>query len=213
MTMVDQLDASQAPRFSEEMYDRYLIEKCIYRERDGKDLGRWDDMLESFHPDARMGRFWFQGTAREFIASSRKSFEAGARNVHILGPVEITLNGDRALAQYNTFIRANLTIRGVDAVTEASVRTYHRMVKFEGRWVIQQFNVVYQCANLTPLNPWEEIDYDRELLASYPRSYRYVAFVQNEHGFKLPKDIVLGVDDPAGVEAFTRDHDRWLASG
>jgi hypothetical protein len=192
----------------EELWSRLQIERVINAERNGKDLGLWEQMLAAYHPEAQMS-LWFQGSAQDFVASSRASYEAGLRQVHLLGPMDIRIHGNRALAEFNIFIRAHIKVKGVAAVSHTSVRSYNRLAKGDGDWRIHAVNVVYQFSDVVPLNPWEQIDFDLDLLARYPASYRYVAHTQADWGINLRHDL-LGIDNPEGVRQLVESSEVWL---
>jgi SnoaL-like domain len=50
-----------------------------------RDAGDWEHFATVWHDDGWMTATWFQGPAREFIAASRKAFEAGVKILHTLG--------------------------------------------------------------------------------------------------------------------------------
>ena len=77
---------------------------------------------------------WFQGSADEFIAVSRKAFEAGISILHFLGGVSIDLRGRRAIAQTKTTINQRALVDGVECDVVCTGRFYDFMEKRNGRW-------------------------------------------------------------------------------
>jgi hypothetical protein len=212
MTIAESTTSARGPSAADlqTMWDTFQIERVINAERNGKDLGLWDQMDAAFHPEAKLGGFWFIGTATEFIESSKQSFAAGVRQSHLIGPLDIRINGDRALAEFNMFIRSHMKFKGVDAVSHTSVRAYDRLERRDGAWRILEMNVVYQNADTQAVNAWETLSIDRAVLESYPPTYRYVAANLANHGIELRYDV-LGVDRPEPVEALVRSDHQWLS--
>src|SRR6266699_139233 len=64
-----------------------------------RDAGDWDRFAEVWHSDGYMTATWFQGNYRDFIAVSRRAFDAGVRILHFLGGSAIDVRDDRAIAQ------------------------------------------------------------------------------------------------------------------
>ncbi|MFC9469068.1 nuclear transport factor 2 family protein [Streptomyces coelicoflavus] len=72
------------------------IETVVLTERWARDMAQWDAMAEQFHPDSLVDISWIRTDGPEFVRLSRQSFEAGGRSCHVLSPVLIRVNGDRA---------------------------------------------------------------------------------------------------------------------
>jgi len=47
--------------------DIVAITQLVVRERESRDLGYWNRMLDCFHPDAEINISWIHGSAREFV--------------------------------------------------------------------------------------------------------------------------------------------------
>ena len=74
------------------------ISQLILRERESRDMGRWEQMRECFWPDSVVRISWFRGNGPDFVTSSIDMARRGILAKHRLGPVLATLAGDRAIA-------------------------------------------------------------------------------------------------------------------
>jgi hypothetical protein len=77
--------------------DITLISQLVVRERESRDMGFWNRMRDCFHPDAIVSISWFQGSGPDFLTASQDMAARGMLAKHRLGPVLVTLNGERAL--------------------------------------------------------------------------------------------------------------------
>ena len=99
---------------SQEQADRLEIRDLIENWAVRRDAGDWQRFRTVWHDDGRMMATWFQGSADEFIAVSRKAFEAGINILPFLGGVSIDLRGRRAIAQTKTTINQRALVDGVE---------------------------------------------------------------------------------------------------
>ncbi|MEO6187119.1 MAG: nuclear transport factor 2 family protein, partial [Steroidobacteraceae bacterium] len=76
--------------------DITLVTQLIVRERDSRDMGFWNRMLDCFHPDALIDISWIRGNPQQFVEGSRDMAARGMQATHSLGPVLVALNGARA---------------------------------------------------------------------------------------------------------------------
>src|SRR5690606_16175997 len=82
----------------EEATDITAITQLVARERESRDLCLWNRMADCFFSDSFVDISWFQGNGKDFALASRGMFERGLRAKHRLGPVLVSLNGERAVA-------------------------------------------------------------------------------------------------------------------
>ena len=78
--------------------DVSTITQLILKERESRDLGRWDDMRECFFPDSHVRISWFTGNGHDFVEGSKDMARRQVLAKHRLGPVRVRLSGDRAVA-------------------------------------------------------------------------------------------------------------------
>ncbi len=82
-----------------EAADVSAISQLVLRERLSRDLGLWEQMHDCYHDDSVVRLSWINASGPEFV---RRSKDMAARNVkatHRLGPILVTIAGDRAIAQ------------------------------------------------------------------------------------------------------------------
>jgi hypothetical protein len=77
--------------------DVSAVTQLILKERESRDLGRWNDMRDCFHPDAQVRVSWFRGSAEDFI---KASIDMASRmvNRHRLAPIHVMLSGQKHIA-------------------------------------------------------------------------------------------------------------------
>src|SRR3972149_6781605 len=94
--------------------DVSAITQLILKERESRDLGRWDEMRDCFHPDSQVRVTWFRGNGADFV---KGSIDMARRNVlakHRLSPIRVVLSGDRAVASFPAIIDIPVRLKGVD---------------------------------------------------------------------------------------------------
>jgi hypothetical protein len=183
---------------------REIIENwAIYR--DGL---MWDRFRTVWHTDGRMFATWFEGTAEEFIAASKKGYANGVRVVHQLGGSSIDVKGRRAIAMTKMAINQRGAVDGEACDVICDGRFYDFLEKRKGRWGIVQRRVIYELDRLVPLDPAATIRLDKSILERFPVGYRHLAYLQVKGGFDVKPDRP-GTDGPA-VEALYAKGAEWL---
>jgi hypothetical protein len=84
------VDLPQAVR---DAADTSAITQLICKERERRDLGRWEDMRERSHADSQIRISWFRGNGADFV---KGSIDMARRNMlakHRLSPVRVVLAG------------------------------------------------------------------------------------------------------------------------
>ena len=104
--------------------DVSAVSQLIVRERLSRDLGLWEQMHDCYHEDSVVRLSWINASGPEFV---RRSKDMAARNVkatHRLGPVLVTLAGDRAIAQLGGVIDIPSKVRGVAVIFSSYTRFF-----------------------------------------------------------------------------------------
>jgi hypothetical protein len=200
------MDDPKKHSLTDEFEIRSLIEKwVIYR-----DGGVWDRFAELWHPQGHMIATWFQASAPDFIARSKKAFSDGMKSNHTLGGTAIDVTGNRAIAQTKMQIMQRAPLNGIEVDVTCWGRFYDFLEKLDGRWVLYLRQPIYELDRLTPVDPnAKDIILDREILNSYPEGYRHLAYLQSKLGFDVSRDLP-GTRGPA-IEALKQRGGRWLA--
>ncbi len=187
------------------------IETVVLTERWARDMARWDVMAEQYHPDSLVDISWIQTDGPEFVRLSRQSFEAGGRSCHVLSPVRIQVNGDRATADTGAIIAGPIAVAGVSVLLTAYSRIVERLEKRGRNWRISELKCVYQFDYLTPVNPDQPVALDPARLSRYRPSYSALSYwVEETRGAAAVRDDLPGVDRPETIDALYAANHTWL---
>ena len=189
--------------------DRQRIREVIEDWVVWRDAGDWERFATVWHDDGWMTATWFQGPAREFIAASRKAFEAGVKILHTLGGSSCDIMGRRAVAQTRMTILQRADIDGVPVDITCVGRFYDFFEHRAGRWAIVRRQPIYEKDRLDPVDPSARVTLDQDLLSRFPEGYRYLAYAQVKSGFTV-KDGLPGSSGVA-VERLYDEGGAWLA--
>ncbi len=185
------------------------ITQLVVRERESRDCGFWNRMRDCFHADAEVDISWFKGRGHDFVAASKDMAERGMLAKHRLGPVLVTLNGERALASLSAIIDIPVTIDGKDFTLSAHSMMYYRVERRAGIWRMASFQVVYRRDEFTPCILGQTADLPVALLATYRASYRNLCYSLHLKGYE-PNSELAGEDRPATVRSLLLSLYSWL---
>jgi hypothetical protein len=188
--------------------DKLAIRELIENWAIFRDGLLWDRFRTVWHKDGRMAATWFEGSAEEFIAASKKGYANGVRVVHQLGGSSIDIKGKRAIAMTKMAInqRGKLDDEPCDVICDG--RFYDFLEKRKGKWGLVLRRVIYEMDRIVPLDPSATIKLDRNILERFPAGYRHLAYLQVKGGFEVKPDRP-GTDGPA-VEALYAQGADWL---
>ena len=192
--------------------DTSAITQLVLRERDARDLGKWDVMRDSFHPDSLIRISWFRGNGADFVKGSIDMAKRGVLATHRLAPIGVTLNGDRALAWLTAIIDIPVGIGGVDAMLSNIARFLYRAERRDGAWRLAGFDAVYRRDELTPRVPGQILKIDPAALQGYRPSYRLLSYCLAQQGYQIDGNLP-GEDRPDLVDALTRELEGWAGIG
>ncbi len=191
--------------------DRLALRELLENWVVWRDAGDWTRFRSVWHDDGRMMATWFQGTADEFIAVSRKGFENGVRILHFLGGTSIDLAGDRAIAQTKMTISQRARVEGVACDVVCTGRFYDFLERRGGRWGLVLRQPIYEKDRLDPIDPAEVPRLDRTVLDGFPEGYRHLAYLQTGIGYTVKRDMP-GLTGPE-VETLYARGKAWLDGG
>jgi SnoaL-like domain len=86
------------------------------RERVSRDLGLWEQMRDCFHDDSVVRISWINASGPEFVRRSKEMAERNVQASHRLGPIFVTLAGDRAIAQVVAIIDIPFKLEGIEVM-------------------------------------------------------------------------------------------------
>lgn len=200
--------ADSLPRAVLEAADVSAVSQLILRERLSRDLGLWEQMRDCFHDDSVVRISWISANGPEFVRRSKEMAERNVQASHRLGPILVTLGGDRAIAQVAGIIDIPFTLKGIEVMMSGYSRFVFRSERRERVWRLSGFDAIYQRDEITPLIPGQKVVVDPEAVKSFRPSYRLLSYCLASAGFPV-RDDLAGVDRPDLVNALTREIYDW----
>jgi hypothetical protein len=200
--------ADSLPRDVLEAADVSAVSQLVLRERLSRDLGLWEQMRECFHGDSVVRISWINASGPEFVRRSQEMAERKVKATHRLGPIFVTLAGDRAIAQLVAIIDIPFTLKGIEVIMSSYARFLFRSERRERVWRLSGFDAVYQRDEITPLIPGQIVVVGPEELKPFRTSYRLLSYCLAVGGFPVSNDLA-GVDRPDLVDALTREIYGW----
>jgi hypothetical protein len=193
----------------DELKSKIEIAELVKVERFARDQAQWDTLLDCYAPNGVVRTMWFRGPARDFVEASKKMRGGGRRSKHLLSPIYVKLNGDRALVESDGQIFNRGKFEGVEIEKILYCRFISRVVRLNGKWKMETFDCIYEGDRASTINPEDKLPFDRDKLAKLRPVYPHWAYVLASMGHDLSQDM-LGEDRPEPVQAFYRQEDQWL---
>jgi hypothetical protein len=191
--------------------DRLAIRDLVENWAVWRDAGDWDRFQTVWHDDGWMMATWFQGPAADFIRASREGWEKGVRILHFLGGQSIDVAGQRAVSQTKMTISQRATVHGIPCDVVCTGRFYDFLEKRAGRWGIVLRQPIYEKDRLDLLDPSATVTFDARKLAEFPEGYRHLAYIQEEVGYRVKRDMP-GLKGPEVEQLYARGR-GWLEGG
>ena len=188
--------------------DITAITQLILRERESRDLARWETMRECFWPDSLVRVSWFRGSGPDFVTGSTEMARRGIPAKHRLAPILVQLAGNRAIASLHGIIDLPVTLKGISATLSTHSRFLYRAEKREGRWGLMGFDAIYMRDELTPDLPGQVIAISPAEIKDFRRSYRLLSYYLHSQGYKVDSDLP-GEDLPETVDVLYRELFGW----
>jgi SnoaL-like domain len=194
-----------------EAADVTAISQLILRERESRDLWRWEMMRACFWPESLVRVSWFRGSGADFVTGSIEMARRGIPATHRLAPILVTLAGERAVANLTAIIDLAVKLKGVDATLSTHSRFLYRAEKRDGRWGLMGFDAIYMRDELTPDLPGQTISIDPAEVKDFRKSYRLLSYYLCSQGYKIDSSLA-GVDLPETVRALYEDLFEWFGA-
>ena len=172
-----------------ELEDRLAIRDLIENWAVWRDAGDWERFATVWHDDGVMMATWFQGPAADFIRVTREGWARGVNILHFLGGTSIELAGDRAIAQTKMTISQRGEVDGIVCDVVCTGRFYDFLEARDGRWGLVLRQPIYEKDRIDPVDPSAVLRLDPTLLASLPRGYRHLAYLQTRIGYNIKLDM------------------------
>lgn len=196
------------PRRLLEAADISEITQLILKERESRDLGRWEAMKECFHPDSVIRVSWYAGNGPGFVEGSIDMARRGMAARHRLGPILVRLAADRAVASLGAIIDIPSIIDGVEAQLSSHTRFVYCAERRSGRWKIFGFYAIYVRDELVACIPGETLRVPRETLSRFRASYRMLSYLLSLNGYQVDTELP-GDDRPESSQALESELYMW----
>src|SRR6516165_1948495 len=122
------------PKTVLEAADVSAVSQLIVRERVSRDLGLWEQMRDCYHDDSVVRISWINASGPEFVRRSKEMVERNVLASHRLGPILVTLAGDRAIAQLAAIVDVLFLLKGTEVMLSSHGRLLVRAERREGVW-------------------------------------------------------------------------------
>lgn len=188
--------------------DITAITQLVVRERESRDLGFWNRMRECFHPDSKVNISWFQGNGHDFVLGSKDMAARGMLAKHRLGPVLVSLNGDRGIASVSGIIDIPTVIDGKEFTLSAHCLMLYRTEKRADVWRLCSFECIYRRDELVPCLLGQTADLPVALLEQFRPSYRNLSYSLHLKGYAVNSELP-GEDRPETVRTILQQHFSW----
>lgn len=188
--------------------DRLAIADLLQNWAVWRDAGDWERFRTVWHDDGWMMATWFQGPAADFIRVSQEGWAKGVSILHFLGGISIDLAGNRAISQTKMTISQRAPVHGVICDVVCTGRFYDFLEKRDGRWGVVLRQPIYEKDRIDPVDPAAIPKIDAAKLAALPEGYRHLAYIQEEIGYTVKRDMP-GLKG-AAVDALYRRGADWL---
>ena len=151
---------------------------------------------------------WINASGPEFVRRSKEMAERNVKATHRLGPIFVTLAGERAIATLTAMIDIPFTLKGTEVMVSSHVRLLIRAERREQVWRIFAFDVVYLRDEMTPVLPGQAIAVDPEAVKGFRPTYRLLSYCLAYNGFPVSNDLA-GIDRPDLVSALVHEIYGW----
>jgi hypothetical protein len=191
--------------------DTSAITQLILRERESRDLGRWDEMRGCFFGDSVVRISWFRGSGADFVTGSIDMARRKVLAKHRLSPVRVVLSGNRAVARLVGIIDLPVQIKGAEMNLATYSRFIYRVERRKEAWGIVGFDAIYMRDELTAAIPGVAAAIDPKELQGFRASYRMLSYYLASQGYEIDSNLA-GEDRPDLVAALTKEIEDWAGS-
>jgi len=196
------------PKAVLEAADVIAITQLILRERESRDLGRWDPMRDCFWPESLVRVSWYSGNGAGFVDGSIDMARREILAKHRLGPPLVNLNGDRAVASFAAIIDLPAKLQGVEMTLSSYARFLYRAERRDGIWRLMGFDAIYMRDELTPSIPGQTITVKPEDVKKFRSTYRMLSYYLSSQGYEVNSNLA-GEDRPDLVAALNSELYGW----
>lgn len=131
----------------------------------------------------------------------------GTNAIHTICPVEVHLNGKKALTESTGSISIRLQQGGEAFECVSYNRFISRLELVEDEWKLLSLEAIYVRDFITPLMPERTASFD--FPENSRESYKCISWVLSQKGFIIKQDLP-GADDPNSCARFMDANFTWL---
>jgi hypothetical protein len=149
----------------------------------------------------------FQGDIDGFVAGSEGMVADGTNAIHSICPVEVHLNGTKALTESTGSISIRLQHGGEAFECISYNRFISRLELVGDEWKLLSLEAIYIRDFITPVIPERTASFD--FPENSRESYKCISWVLSQKGFTIKQDLP-GADDPTSCAKFMDANFTWL---
>jgi hypothetical protein len=201
------VDLQQAVR---DAADTSAITQLILKERESRDLGRWEDMRDVLTPIRRSASAGFAATAptssrdRSTWRAATCSPSTGSR------PFASCSRGERAVATMSAVIEIPVELKGGAMNLLSYTRFVYRAERREGTYF--QLRRDLSARRTHARHSGHSIAIDPDELRPFRPTYRLLSYVLSKQGYAIDSELA-GEDRPDSVGALMRGIFAWAGIG
>ncbi|KAK3182229.1 hypothetical protein K4F52_006406 [Lecanicillium sp. MT-2017a] len=167
------------------------IKDLLVRERYYRDRQQWAKLRQCYHSDPSKTQIkisWYSGDINGFIAGSQKMALSSGNASHTISPVEVHLNGDRAVSESTGTILARFTHerRVYDCVSYGQFIS--RLERENSKWKLLSLEVIYDKDLIQPVLPEAAMN-TISLDPAWRPSYQCLTWVLSKNGFSIDQTL------------------------
>ncbi len=196
---------------SEQLADRAAICDVLQNWGLWRDRCDWEALRGVYAPGATMQTTWMDGPASDFVDVCQRMSAGPTRAQHYIGVPIVQVNGACALAQTRITILVRAQLNGIEVDATCYGWFIDRMVKLDGKWLIQHRAPLYEKDSLAAVDPGVTLKLDAEVLAAYPAAYKHMAYMQSIVG--APINLDLAMPGSKEQDQLLQASSEWLAAG
>lgn len=143
----------------------------------------------------------FQGDIDGFVDGSRRMAQGGTGAIHTICPVEVHLNGEKAVSESTGSISIRFEHEGHEFDCVSITRFVSRLQKVTGEWKLLTLEAIYERDYIMSIMPSPSARLDVPSLSAGRQSYKCIAWLLSKKGFAVAQDLP-GTDRPTSSEEF-----------
>lgn len=177
-----------------------------------RDQGRWDELRDLFHPDARIAVSWYVGSIAGFIERSAHAAAASSSPAikHLIGASRVTVANSRAIADTDVTLTIRAQLGPIEVDLTSYLRFFDRFERREDRvWRVVSRTGVYEKDRIDPVSPSPlyPLYFRLARFHRFPRCCRHLAGSLARNGQALTHVIEAGTKEETDLR---RDAEFWL---